>query len=259
MEELFGEEGVGPEPNRARAQEITLYRRGEKILLEGEKKPFFFVILSGNVRISCRGKKLRVLGEQDIFGLESLVLQKLSCYSAEALRKCRIAKYGPDTLEYLIHECPRMVKSLLMSTLHQLTQVPQVLAGDSAQLPIDEGRVKFLNDGETLRDGKRVVTDFYRLVSTQGGLRVTIGRKEVARIDRPGEFFGGVAGLRNLPSRAHITSIGESVIETYSLEDLDVLIRDYPEAAGQIMRAMVKRLAEVERTSAGTQPANPDL
>ena len=85
-------------------------------------------------------------------------------------------------------------------------------------------------------------TDFYRLVSTQGGLRVTSDGKEVARIYKSGEFFG----LPGSHAGARISSIGQSVVEKYSTDDLDIIIRDYPETARQIMRTLIERLSDKE-------------
>ena len=106
-----------------------------------------------------------------------------------ALDKCRIAKYGSEALDHLIRESPRMVQSLLMSTLHQLTQTTYCLLDPVGRFSIDDVRVCFFDDGDTVLDENSRSADFYRLVSTQGGLRVTIGGKEISRIEKPGEFF----------------------------------------------------------------------
>jgi hypothetical protein len=71
---------------------------------------------------------------------------------------------------------------------------------------------------------------------------VTEAGKEVTRICKPGEFFG-LPGSR---TGARINSIGQSVVEQFSTDDLDIIIRDYPEAAGQIMRTLIERLSDKE-------------
>ena len=97
----------------------------------------------------------------------------------------------------------------------------------------------FYTDGELIFDPETREADFYRLVSTQGGLRVTVDGKEFGRIYKPGEFFG----LPDFPAQASVKSVGESVVERYSADDLDVLIREYPEVARQMMRVLMDRLA----------------
>jgi len=93
-------------PSPAQALETNAYECGDQILEEGHESPFFFVILSGQVRLSHGGTKIRILGEQDIFGLESLILRKPSYYTVVTLDKCRIAKYGAEALDHLIRESP---------------------------------------------------------------------------------------------------------------------------------------------------------
>ncbi len=232
-------------PNPAQALEIHTYRYGDEILTEGAECPYFFVILSGQVRISQRGKRIRVLEDQDVFGLENVLFEKSSGYSARALTKSRIAAYGAEALDHVIRESPRMVRRVLISTLQQLTQTTQQLLDDAETFALDDVSVSFFGDGDVILQEGTKGGNFYRLVSTQGGLRVTTRGQEVSRIERPGEFFGEMAGLLSLPRQATITSIGESVVETYNIDDLGMIVRDYPDVAVQLMRALVSRLLEV--------------
>ncbi len=56
-----------------------------------------------------------------------------------------------------------------------------------------------------------------------------------------------MAGLLSLPRQATVTSIGESVVERYGINDFETLIKDYPEVALQIMKSLVTRLLELTR------------
>jgi type IV pilus assembly protein PilB len=82
-------------------------------------------------------------------------------------------------------------------------------------------------------------------------LKVMKAGREVSRIEKPGEFFGEMAGLLNLPRQATVISIGESVVERYGINDFETLIKDYPEVALQIMKSLVTRL--LEQTRKGTE------
>ncbi|MEN6438087.1 MAG: cyclic nucleotide-binding domain-containing protein [Syntrophobacter sp.] len=239
-------------PNPTQAIEISVYDRGERILREGQESPFFYVVLSGRASVSLSGTRIRLIGEQDIFGLENLFFRKPSYYTVFAIDECRIAKYGPDTLDHVIRNSPRMVQTLLSSTLNQLAQTTCFLVEKPE--PSKGVRVGFYNDGESVMEEKTHTTEIYRLVSTQGGLRVTMHGKEIARIDRPGEFFGCVAGLFELPREASINSIGESVLEIYDFDDLDLLVRDYPDAAWRVMKAMMLRLSREGGQHSGPEP-----
>lgn len=221
-----------------RAIEVSVFQRGQQVISEGEESPFFYVILTGKVVLSKSGKRIRTLGELDIFGLECLMLKKHLHYAVEAAQECRIARYGSETLEYLIHESPRMIQNVLISILHQLDQTESNLLEDQQRLPADRERMLFYKDGEVIMEDTSFGTDFYRLVSTQGGVQVTVEGRQVERIIKPGEFFGFSVSCRD----ACLRSIGESVVEKYGADDLDILIRDYPESASRIMRSMIERL-----------------
>jgi CRP-like cAMP-binding protein len=227
----------------AQALEMALYQKGQAIMTEGEQSPFFLVILSGQVVLIKGGKIIRTLDEQDIFGLESLLLKKPSYYAAYALQECRIAKYGPETLDHLIHESPRMIQNLLISILHQLTQTTFYLLDPPTPFQADEERICFFKDNQVIYDETSAGTELYRLISTEGGLRVTSGGTELTRIYKSGEFFGFPSSHANIC----ISSIGESVVEKYGSDDLDIIIRDYPETARRIMSTLIEQVSDMKK------------
>jgi CRP-like cAMP-binding protein len=235
----------------AQALDIHTYRYGDEIIREGDCLNRFYVILSGQVRVSQMGKKIRLLDDQDIFGLEAMACKKPSPYTARALSKSRIAAYGPEALDHFIRENPRMTQSILYSTLQQLMQTTQNLSHEAELFAIEDVRVNFYSDGDVIIEEGSRGTDFFRLVSTERWLTVTVKGKEVGRVERPGEFFGEMAGLLDLPRQATITSVGNRVVESYSIEDLDVIIRDYPDIALQMMRTLVARIVDMNRKITG--------
>jgi CRP-like cAMP-binding protein len=221
---------------------LRSYRYGDEIVQEGTDSLCFYVILSGQVKISKRGQFIRLLREQDVFGLESILFKQSLPYTAKVMTMSRIASYGPEALDQFIRENPRMTASILTSTVDQLIQTTNNLVQEDGAFGLENARVDFYSDGDIIVREGTPETDFFRLVSSQGGLRVTKAGKDISRIEKPGEFFGEMAGLLNLPRVATITSIGESVVERYGFDDLDVIVRDYPEVALHIMRTLVIRL-----------------
>jgi CRP-like cAMP-binding protein len=229
----------------SQAVSLRSYRYGDEVVQEGGESPCFYVILSGQVKISKRGQFIRLLKEQDVFGLESILFKKPLPYTAKVMTTSRIASYGPEALDHFIRENPRMTAGILTSTVEQLLQTTNNLAQDERTFGIEDARVDFYSDGDVIIREGTAETDFFRLVSSQGGLKVTKGGRDISRIQRPGEFFGEMAGLLNLPRVATITSIGNSVVERYGFDDLDVIVRDYPEVALHIMRTLVVRLMDL--------------
>jgi CRP-like cAMP-binding protein len=221
------------------------YRYGDEVVQEGSESPCFFVILSGQVKISKRGKFIRLLRDQDVFGLESILFKQYLPYSAKVMTTSRIASYAPEALDHFVRENPRMTASILTSTVDQLLQTTENLVQDEGTFALENARVDYYSDGDIIVQEGAPETDFFRLVSSEGGLKVTKAGKEISRIEKPGEFFGEMAGLLNLPRVAAVTSIGKSVIERYGFNDLDVIVRDYPEVALHIMRTLVIRLMKL--------------
>ena len=69
----------------AQAIDVAVFQAGEQIFPPGYESPYFLVILSGQVVLTRNGKRIRTLGEQDIFGLESLSqLPRLDDLGADA-------------------------------------------------------------------------------------------------------------------------------------------------------------------------------
>ena len=174
----------------AQAIEVAIFQAGEQIIPLGFDSPYFFVILSGQVMLTQKGKRIRTLGELDIFGLESLLLRRPSHYRAEAVQKCRIAKYSPEILDYLIRKSPRMVENVLSSMVRQLTQTVGNLLEPPPETFEAKDRVLYISDGEEIRDDMDGGSALYRLISTEDRVQVTIEGRETMRITKPGEFFG---------------------------------------------------------------------
>jgi CRP-like cAMP-binding protein len=235
-------------PSRSyQALDLCTYEYGEEIVKEGQASSCFYVILSGKVRISKQGKFIRLVEDQDVFGLESILFKQIMPYTARAVSRSRIATYGPEALDHFVRENPRMTRSILASTLEQLVQTTNHLVQEAAAFGLDEAPVEFYSDGAVVVAEGTPESDLFRLVSSEGGLRVTKAGVEITRIENPGEFFGEMAGLLNLPRQASVTSIGESIVERYGFDNFEVLIRDYPDVSLQIMKSLVTRLLELTR------------
>ena len=229
------------------ALDVETYRYGGVILEEGSLYTCFLVILSGQAEVLCKGKRIRLAAEHDILGLENLLFKKPSLISAVALTPCRVASYGPDALEYFLHNSPEMSKRILRSVLQQLLQTTQKLAESNGEYSLDDVRVQFYQDGEVIIQEGMQGTDFYKLVSSDGGLRVSIRGEEIALIRKPGEFFGEMASLLNLTRQATVSSIGQSVVQVYSGDQLGMLIEEHPEVALRMVQDLASRLADISR------------
>jgi len=233
------------------AQEVRSFRYGDYILREGVQPNHFAAILSGQVLVLFRGKKVRVLGEHDILGLESLVFKRPSAVSAMALSACRVAFYGQEAFDYFLRQDVRMSERLLKSVVQQLEQTTQKVVDKDRAFSLDDAKIRFFGDNEVIIEEGFHPIEFYKLVSTEGGLLVSMKDKEIARIERPGEFFGEMEALLSLPTQATVTSIGQSVVQVYPTDQLPVIVDLYPEVALQMIRNLASRLMDLQRRFIG--------
>jgi len=230
--------------NPAQAIDIHVFEHGDEILREGEVSTCFYVILGGRVSISRRGRTIRILRAQDVFGLEAVVLKRPSSHTARSLETSRIATYRREALDHFARQNPHMIHTILASVLRQLNQTGRNLASESDSIDLGQSRVRFFGDGdEVIREGASG-KEFYRLVSTQGGLRIRSGDREVGHIHKPGEFLGEIAALTERPYPYTVTSIGESALETYTREDLDGIVRDHPDQASHLIRSLLNHVTK---------------
>lgn len=227
--------------------EVRGYAEGDWVIREGDQRPVFFVVLSGHVRIVKGDRVIRTLGEQDVVGLETLLLRIASPFAVRAATACRVSCYGEEALDYFLEQQPRSVRSLLASLVRQLVQASGRIMGAAEDFLGEDTGMVFFGDGAMIIEENSIGAEFYRLVSTEGGLSVSRNQVEVGRLHQPGEFFGEMAGLLGTPRQATVRSIGTSAVQRFSADALDLLLHDYPELATELIKSLASRLA---RTSA---------
>jgi len=223
---------------------VRTYGEDKEIISEGEHTNNFYVVLSGNVKILRHGRQLAILGERDVFGLESCLLNQSSSVSARSIDNTRIAMYDRDAIDFILYERPQMNKGILVSLLGQLTQTIETVALEESESKMQNIDMQFYGDNEVIiQEGARE-THIFKLISAEQGLVVLKGGKEIARITNPGEFFGEMASVLKEPRSATILSKGNSVVQVYSGDDLQDMIEEHPEIAKRIITTLAKRLSQ---------------
>ncbi len=229
----------------ASALEIRTYLDNEEIIAEGDRGDHFYVLLRGMVKIFHRGRQLSILGEGDVFGLESCILNHPSSINASSVGNARIALYDRDAIDFILYERPQMSRGILKSLLLQLAQTIQSAIRDEARgATAGSIDVRFFGDGEVIIKEGVKETDIFKLVSTEQGLVVSRGGREVGQILTPGEFFGEMASILNQERSATISSKGNSVVQVYSAEHIQDMIEEHPEIAKKMISALAQRLAQ---------------
>jgi CRP-like cAMP-binding protein len=229
------------------AVEIRTFGEDKEIVSEGEQSNHFYVVLSGNVKITRHGRQLAILGERDVFGLESCFLNQSSSVSAHSVDKTRIAMYDRDAIEFILYERPQMSKGILVSLLGQLTQTIQAIGLEESESRMQNIDIRFYGDNEVIiQEGARE-TDIFKLISAEQGLLVSKGGKEVGWIANPGDFFGEMASVLKQARSATIISKGNSVVQVYSGDDIQDMIEEHPEIAKRIISTLAERLSQTTK------------
>lgn len=223
---------------------IKEYKPKEVIVAEADPGDRFFVILKGEVEILQNGKSIRILREDDIFGLENYYLKRPYTTSAIALSTARIAAYPAVMIRNLIYNSPQLIEKILQSVMLQLEQTTQV-AGE--YIPFEnvvDFNEQIFEDGEVIIAEGTTGCEIYQLIESEKGLSVTMSGREVGKITRPGEFFGEMSALLKQARTATVRSNGRSLVKMFQGDNLAAVISTYPQFAKILIETLAKRLTE---------------
>lgn len=227
-------------------QEVKIreYKPREIIVAEGSPNDRFFVILQGNVEILQNNKSIRVLKDGDVFGIENYYLNRAYTTSAISMTKSRVAAYDTIMIKDFIYDRPQLIQQILESAMRQLEQTTEVAEENISFESVININENIFHDGEIIIEEGYDDKDIYCLVETEGGLLVTKEGKEVGKITQPGEIFGEMSSILNEKRNTTIRSIGRSVIQVFSGENLQSILESYPQLSIRIINTLAKRLNE---------------
>ncbi|MDR0476667.1 MAG: Flp pilus assembly complex ATPase component TadA, partial [Desulfobulbaceae bacterium] len=101
-------------------------------------------------------------------------------------------------------------------------------------------------DVETYEDGEIIIREgnsgceFFKLID--GSLAVIKGRKTIAKLTEPGEYFGEMAVISGGKRKASVVSVGRSTVKRFPGDKMDEIIKKYPEVSLQMFKTMAARL-----------------
>jgi len=95
-----------------------------------------------------------------------------------------------------------------------------------------------------IREGNKDI-DFFKLI--QGALIVVKGRKKIAEIVQPGEYFGEMTAITGEPRSASIISKGRSIIKRFPGDKIYELIEKYPDVSKHLFEIIAGRLNQADK------------
>lgn len=235
------------DPRPIESVEVREYRPGEVIVREGAPNDYFYAILQGEVQIYQLDKPIRILSNQDVFGLENYYRGIPYSTTAKATRTSRIAIYASVHIDEIAYAKPALATMVMRSAFLQLEQTTSIAEanisyGETINLDLTE-----YEDGQVIIEEGTNGTEVFKLYQSEGGLEVLKKDVRIGVITNPGEYFGEMSFILNEPRSATIRSIGKSVVEVIPMQEggLERLINENPEVANRIITTLAERLKKV--------------
>jgi CRP-like cAMP-binding protein len=175
--------------------------------------------------------------------------------TALALEPCRVATYPADVIDDILQNSPRTIQ-LIMEGLAYVLEASWLRSGKNNPANMQTqfvGRIQTKGPGQWIMKDGEMSTEIYRIISTDKGLEVVKNDNQLAVIKEPGEIFGEMAFLLNEGRTAGIRSLGNSVLEVYSPEQLTSMLSDYPDFSLRVITTLAQRLAKTSRELAETK------
>lgn len=227
---------------------------GEVVIRQGDEGDRFYIIKSGSVEISIgdgrQGKTvLALLSKGDYFGEIALVKKVPRTASATALTECSLLVLGKGDFEMMMAQRINIAVKIdrLIENRGFLARLPLFSEFAPAQIAMAASRLV----PERHQSGQDIVTQgevgdsFY--IIREGALEVTVERegqrKRVAELG-PGEYFGEIALLLDVPRTASVTAIRDSLVLRLRKDDFQSLMGEHLYFAKSLEQASSRRISD---------------
>ncbi|MGX9365168.1 cyclic nucleotide-binding domain-containing protein [Desulfoplanes sp. PS50] len=235
---------------------IESFAEGDIIFNAGDPAHRFHILLGGSVALSKHNEPPIHITGRHAFGVEGII-STAGVYpcTALALEPCRVATYQADVIDDILQNSPRTIQ-LIMEGLSHVLEASWTRFGKNNPANMQTqfvGRIQTKGPGQWVMKDGEMSTEIYRIISTDKGLEVVKNDNQLAVIKEPGEIFGEMAFLLNEGRTAGIRSLGNSVLEVYSPEQLTSMLSDYPDFSLRVITTLAQRLAKTSRELAETK------
>jgi len=107
---------------------IREYAPRELVITEGSENDRFYVVLQGKIEIYHSNKKIRILNDGDVFGIEYYYLDRPYSIAAATVTQSRIASYHISMVREIIYDHPRLSHQIMASLAKQIEQTTLFLS-----------------------------------------------------------------------------------------------------------------------------------
>lgn len=233
---------------------------GEVIIRQGDQGDRFYIVKSGRVEISADegggGRRvLAVLSKGDYFGEIALVKKVPRTATATALSECSLLVLEKADFDQMMSQRINIAERIdrLIENRGFLARLPLFSEFAPAQIAMAASRLV----PERYQAGQDVITqgqmgDSFHIIR-QGTMEVTVdrdgARRRVAELG-PGEYFGEIALLLNVPRTASVTATSDSLVLRLRQEDFKSLMGEQLYFARSLEQASSRRLSDTRHKTA---------
>ncbi len=233
---------------------------GEVIIRQGDQGDRFYIIKSGSVEISVEeggGRKavLAVLSKGDYFGEIALVKKVPRTATATALSECSLLVLEKGDFEMMMSQRINIAEKVdrLIENRGFLARLPLFSEFAPAQVAMAASRLV----PERYQAGQDVITqgqmgDSFHIIK-EGQLEVSVERdgqrRRVAELG-PGEYFGEIALLLDVPRTANVTALRDSLVLKLRKDDFKGLLGEHLYFAKNLEQASSRRLSDTRHKTA---------
>jgi CRP-like cAMP-binding protein/Zn-dependent protease len=206
--------------------------RGQPVVRQGERASAFFVVRKGTFEVveedaaSGNDRVLRILGHGDAFGEVGLAEAAARSATVRALEESQVYEIDKSTFDRLLADMVKVpefaptVQSV--AELRAMRPFAALEPDEVAQL-FQRGTWVRASPGETVIEEGQEGDAFYAVES--GRLEVTIEGKHIRTIG-PGDHFGEIALLLDVPRTATVTASTPARLFRLERDGFDRLMRD---------------------------------
>lgn len=241
----------------AESMQVHERQQGDVIFNRGEEGESLFFVTRGQVEVATGSQELGRLDPGECFGEFSFLTEQPRAASVRALEATELLELSQSSMQVVVRARPRLREVLFKmyrerAMLNVLTQSPlfemlkaqdrEKVAGLMELVPLDAEEVVFQRGapGDCLYLIKR------GRVEVRG--ETTDGKDVKLAVLEPHQFFGEVSFLTGVPRTATIVTLEECELLKLPEEELQRLVRDYPELRDVLQRFHLDRVMATAET-----------
>ncbi|KAF7235867.1 cGMP-dependent protein kinase 1 [Varanus komodoensis] len=195
---------------------------GEAVVAEGEEGHTMYIVAAGELSVTQKSRRLRVLLPGDVFGELAVLYNCQRTATVTALTVVQLWAIDRQTYRTIITENAKRRRAQVLAGLRGVKPLQGLSEAALSQL-LDSAEERSFARGEVIiQEGDEGRTFFFILSGQVEVTRDVEGREEHIRVMKAGEHFGELALIRNIRRTASCRAQGEVTCIAVAKEEVAV-------------------------------------